>query len=71
MNEMLVIEVRDVSDSVAKPEIKTFYSEHHGEALYPDEVATALKLDVSQVVRLCRELAKEGEIGEANEINET
>ena len=71
VNELLVIEVRDVSDRVAKREIKAYYAEHHGETLYPDEVATVLELDVSQVVRLCRVLAEEGEIGEAKETNET
>lgn len=59
------VQLRDLSDENAKLEIKSFFEKHHGKTLFPDEVADALDLDVLQVIRLCRELAGEGEIAEA------
>lgn len=56
---------RDVSDDVARAEIKSFFEARHGETLSPDEIADVLDLDLDQAVRICRQLAKEGEIGES------
>lgn len=64
---MTVIDIRDVTDRVAKREIKAFYEAHHGDVIYPDDVANELSLDVLQTIQICRELAEEGEIGEAKE----
>jgi hypothetical protein len=59
------LELRDLRDDEAKREIKAYFEEHHGETLYPDEVAKALRLDVLQVIHLCQELAREQQIAEA------
>jgi len=56
---------REVSDRQAIKEIKAYFEEHHGESLYPDDVAEALGLPIMQCVRLCRKLAEEGELAEA------
>ncbi len=57
---------RKVSDQRAKKEIVTYFSKHRGGSFDPDEIAQALNLDLSQTVKLCRELASEGEIVEAS-----
>jgi hypothetical protein len=48
----------------AKRMIRRFFAERHGETLYPDDVAEAMNLDLSQTIELCRELAVDGAIAE-------
>ena len=57
-------QVREISNTRAKNEIKEFFEGRHGEVLYPDEIAEALNLEIEQVIRLCRELEVEDKIGE-------
>ena len=60
-----VAEARELSDGEAKAEIKAFFDENHGEVLYPDEVADALRIEVDQAIRLCDDLSRDGEIAQA------
>lgn len=56
-----------LDEASAKQAIKAYFEQHHGEVMYPDDVADALGLDILQAVQLCAALAEEGEIGEANQ----
>lgn len=57
---------RKISGQQAKKEIVTYFSKNRSGSFDPDEIAQALNLDLSQTVKLCRELASEGEIVEAS-----
>ena len=59
------IVVREIDEKTAKNEIKAFFEEHHGETIYPDEVAQFLSLDVEQAIQLCMEIEAEGGIVQA------
>ena len=57
-----IVEIRDVSDATAKKEVSTFFGQHHGEILYPSDVAEVLRLDYDQVKKAIEALNKEGKI---------
>lgn len=54
---------REMEDAEAKDEIKAYFAARAGAAIYPDEVAEALGLDLLRAVRLCEALVAEGRLG--------
>jgi len=63
LTEPEVQEIRsDVTDDVAKAEIRQFFSDHDGSSIYPSDVARALSLDYWLVSRLIDVLEEEGKI---------
>ncbi len=55
-------EPRDITKALAKREIRTYFREHDGEEIYPDDIADVLNLDLMQVITVCDELEKDGRI---------
>jgi hypothetical protein len=55
-----VLEVREIPREQAKEEIRAFFKDHHGKAIYPSDVMEALSLDYDLVYELCEELEREG-----------
>lgn len=54
---------REIGDEEAKDEIKAYFAARDGAAIYPDEVAEALGIDLLRAVRLCEALVAEGRLG--------
>ena len=58
-------EIRSVSRSQAKKEIKAYFEKNDGETVFPSDVAEALALDYDVVVDLVDELETKGQIAKA------
>lgn len=59
-----VVDVEDRSLSETKELLIGFYKAHRDKAIYPDDVATELGLDLKLTMQAVRELIREGKIGE-------
>jgi hypothetical protein len=57
-----VLEVREIPREQAKEEIRAFFRDHHGKAIYPSDVMEALSLDYDLVYGICEELEKDGAV---------
>lgn len=55
-------EPRQITDEQAIMEITEFITAHEGTAVFPDEVAEALDLDLMKVIEICEALVEEGKI---------
>jgi len=55
-------EANVVRDEDARTTIKSYFEAHHGETLYPSDVAAALHLPYRQVTKLLDELERDGQI---------
>ena len=60
-----VTELRDIPRKKAKTEIARFFKQHHGEVIYPSDVAEGLNLSYVMVEEIVRELEDEGKIERA------
>jgi hypothetical protein len=60
-----VTELRDIPRKKAKTEIARFFKQHHGEVIYPSDVAEALSLNYLLVEEIIKELIDDGEIKRA------
>jgi hypothetical protein len=54
------LEIREIPREQAKEEIRAFFKDRHGEAIYPSDIMEALSLDYDLVYEICEELEKEG-----------
>jgi len=59
-----VVDVEDRSLSETKELLIGFYQAHGDKAIYPDDVATELGLDLKLTMQAVRDLIREGKIGE-------
>ena len=50
------------TDDEAKAAIKAYFQSHHGQNIYPDDVADALDMDILRVIALCEALVAEGKL---------
>lgn len=57
--------LRRLSSAAAKKEIKALFERHHGETLYPSDIAVELRLDYDFVVKVLEAMVGEGQIGQA------
>lgn len=57
---------RDIAEQQAIQEIKEVFNTHHGETIYPSEIADELRLDYDLVVRLLMDLENAGSIKSAD-----
>lgn len=57
-----MLQLREIPREQAKEEIRKFFQDHHGEAIYPSDILEALHLDYDLVYEICEELEKEGKI---------
>lgn len=57
-----VLDVRDIPREQAKEEVRAFFKDHHGKAIYPSDVMEALSLDYDLVYEICEELEREGAV---------
>ncbi len=53
-----VVEIRDISDEEAEPEVMEMFSSMNGE-LYYSKISEKLNLDYDQVIRICDKLMKD------------
>jgi hypothetical protein len=53
---------RPMSDEKAKTKIKEHFENHHGEVVYPSDIADELRLDYDRARRLISELEADGQI---------
>ncbi|MBU4233909.1 MAG: hypothetical protein KKD99_04325 [Proteobacteria bacterium] len=56
------LEIREIAREQAKEEVRAFFKEHHGEAIFPSDVMEALSLDYDLVYEICEELEREGAV---------
>jgi hypothetical protein len=61
-----VTDLRDIPRKKAKTEITRFFKKHHGEVIYPSDVAEALHLNYLLVEEIIEELTDEGKIERAS-----
>jgi hypothetical protein len=61
-----VVNVNDKSLGETKNMIIDFYQAHRGNAIYPDDVANELGLDLKITMQAVKELMREGKIEEVN-----
>lgn len=57
-----VYEITGMSDREAKVAIAQYFKDHDGDAIYPSDVASALKLDYQQTKSVMDDLVREGAI---------
>ena len=55
-----------MADSDMKTKIHDYFKSHHGEVLYPSDVAEALDLDYEQVKKAIEALERDGAIGKTS-----
>ena len=58
-----VIELRDISREQAKTEVTKYFKDHHGETVYPSDIAEALNLSYLIIEEIIEELENEGQVG--------
>lgn len=58
--EERLLEIREIPREQAKEEVRIYFKQHHGEAIYPSDIMEALSLDYDLVYEICEELEKEG-----------
>ncbi|HEY8094468.1 MAG TPA: hypothetical protein VIE65_00040 [Methylobacter sp.] len=64
-NNSAAYEITEMSDHDAKIAIAQYFKDHDGDAIYPSDVAAALKLDYQQTKSAMDDLVKEGAIAPA------
>ncbi len=57
-----IIELRDISRNQAKSEITQFFKNHHGDVIYPSDIAEALNLSYILVGEIIEQLEDAGQI---------
>lgn len=57
-----IIDVKDIPFEDAKKKIHGYYKAHDNEAVYPDEIADELGLDLKVTMRAVEELLKENKL---------
>jgi regulator of replication initiation timing len=64
--ETQIVKTRVISRKRAKEEISRFFVEHHGEVIYPSDIAEELNLSYFVVEEIIEDLENEGEIRRAS-----